>query len=305
MPNTLGYTSSLYILPFDHRSSFMKKMFGIEGRRPTPDETKLIASYKQIIYDGFKLATVDGGVPKESAAILTDEQFGDAVLKDAAKTGYTVCLATEKSGQDEFDFEYGDDFTAHINKYRPAIVKALIRYNPEENLEMNARQQTRLKALSDFCHQNDYKFLIEPLVPASAKQLEQVSNDQRRYDNELRPGLMVKMIAELQSAGVEPDIWKIEGLEQPAEYQMIVAQARADGRDNVAAVVLGRGASDAQVEQWLKAGASVNGVIGFAVGRTIFWQPLIDYKDQKINGEQAAQRIAQNYQRFYQVFKLM
>src|SRR3989344_4771894 len=233
----LGYTNPLFILPFDHRSSFMKKMFGIEGRQPTAEETKLIASYKQLIYDGFKLAVEGGGVPKESAAILTDEQFGDAVLKDASKTGYTFCLATEKSGSDEFDFEYGEAFASHIEQYHPTIVKALIRYNPEENPEMNVRQQIRLKTLSDFCPQAGYKFLIEPLVPASAKQLERVGDDQRRYDNELRPGLVVTMVAELQNAGVEPDIWKIEGLEQPADYEKIVVQARADGRDKVAAVV--------------------------------------------------------------------
>lgn len=299
---SLGYTKPLFILPFDHRSSFIKKMFSIEGRKPSADETKLIASYKQIIYDGFKLAVAGGGVPKESAAILTDEQFGDAVLKDAAKAGYTFCLATEKSGSDEFDFEYGIEFASHIEKYQPTIVKALIRYNPEENQEMNARQRTRLKTLSDFCHQHGYKFLIEPLVPASAEQLERVGGDQRRYDNELRPGLMVAMVAELQNAGVEPDIWKIEGLEQPADYELIIAQTRTGGRDDVTAVVLGRGADDAQVETWLRAGSGVDGIVGFAIGRTIFWQPLVDYKDQKITAEQASQQIARNYQHFYQIF---
>ncbi|OGY51361.1 MAG: hypothetical protein A2951_00545 [Candidatus Buchananbacteria bacterium RIFCSPLOWO2_01_FULL_56_15] len=299
----LGYTNPLFILPFDHRSSFMKKMFGIEGRQPTAEETKLIASYKQLIYDGFKLAVEGGGVPKESAAILTDEQFGDAVLKDAAKTGYTFCLATEKSGSDEFDFEYGEAFASHIEQYHPTIVKALIRYNPEENQEMNARQRKRLEILSNFCHQSGYKFLIEPLVPASATQLERVGNDQHRYDNEIRPALMVKMIAELQADEVEPDIWKIEGFEQPAHYEKIVAQARSGiGRGDVAAVVLGRGADDAQVETWLRAGAGVDGIVGFAIGRTIFWQPLVDYKENKISAEQATRKISDNYLRFYSLF---
>lgn len=299
---SLGYTKKLFILPFDHRSSFLKKMFGIEGRQPTDEEIQLVASYKYVVYNGFKLAVTSGDVPKTGAAILVDEQLGDAVLRDAKHNGYTTCLSTEKSGQDEFDFEYGDSFGQHIDTYRPTFVKALIRYNPESDPELNKRQQGRLKTLTDFCHTHDYKFLIEPLVPATPDQLTKVDNDSHRYDHELRPGLMVKMVQELQAGGVEPDIWKIEGFDQATDYQTIINQMRSSGRDQVSAIVLGRGADDSQVERWLKAGASVDGVIGFAVGRTIFWQALVDYKENKLTAEQAATEIGRKYAHFYKVF---
>ena len=296
--------NSLFILPFDHRSSFMKKMFGIANREPTAEETEVIGEFKQITYQGFRLAVDQGLVPKESAAILVDEQFGDAVLRDAKKNGYRFCLAVEKSGQDEFDFEYGDEFKNHVEKYQPPIVKALVRYNPgEEDKDLNPRQRERLKTLSDFCHVSNYQFLIEPLIPATAKQLAKVNGDGHRYDNELRPALAVVMVKELQTGGVEPDIWKIEGLENAGDYEKLVKQMRSGGRDRVEAIVLGRGADGFQVEKWLKAGAGVDGIIGFAIGRTIFWQPLVDYKENKINREETASQISQNYHHFYQVFK--
>ena len=80
---TIGFDKDLYILPFDHRGSFQKNMFGWEGRL-TPEQTAQIAATKQVIYDGFK-AAVAAGVPKEKAGILVDEQFGAAILHDAAE----------------------------------------------------------------------------------------------------------------------------------------------------------------------------------------------------------------------------
>lgn len=301
IPKDLGYTHPLFILPFDHRTSFMKKMFGISAE-PKEEQVEYISGFKRIIFEGFKRG-VESGVPKEQAAILVDEQFGDAVLRDAIASGYTVCLATEKSGQDEFDFEYGQEgFAEHIEKYHPAIVKVLLRYNPEGDKEMNARQRARLKILSDYCHNHGYKFLIEPLIPATEEQLAKVEGSEHRYDTEIRYQLMVQMIQELQEYGVEPDIWKIEGLEDPGQYEAVVVQARSLGRDNVSAIVLGRGANATQVEKWLRAGAKVKGIIGFAIGRTIFWEPLAEFRDGKISREQAVGQIAQNYQHFYQVF---
>ncbi|MFA6215517.1 MAG: DUF2090 domain-containing protein [Patescibacteria group bacterium] len=292
---------SLFILPFDHRSSFLKKMFGSDGRDLTAEELNQAVDLKQTIYQGFKLAVESGAVPKASAAILVDEQFGDAILKDAKAAGYLTCLSTEKSGQDEYAFEYGADFGVHINKYQPTYAKALVRYNPEGDQDLNVRQRARLKELSDFCRQNGYGFIIEPLVPATTEQLSCVDNDGNRYDCELRPGLMVKMIVEMQADGIEPDVWKIEGFIETKDYELLVKQIKAGGR-KANAIVLGRGADDAQVEKWLKAGAKVSGVIGFAVGRTIFWQSLVDYKAGKISQAEAAEQISRKFQHFYQVF---
>src|SRR4051812_38965516 len=149
---TVGFDKPLYILPFDHRGSFQTKMFGWKGTL-TAEQTAEIAATKQVIYDAFK-AAVAAGVAKDHAGILVDEQFGAAILLDAAKNGYSTSCPAEKSGQDEFDFEYGEDFGKHIEKFNPTFCKVLVRYNPEGDPVGNQRQAARLKRLSDYLHAN-------------------------------------------------------------------------------------------------------------------------------------------------------
>lgn len=296
-----GYNKPLYILPFDHRSTFLKGMFGVSGREATVEETEKVKDAKKTIYEAFQKA-IELGVDQSGVAILVDEQYGSEILINAKAKGYTTILTTEKSGQELFDFEYGSDFGQHIKQLNPTFAKALVRYNPEGDRQENKVQLDRLKKLSDFCLNNNYKFLIEPLIPPTEEELAREHGDKRLYDREIRPELAVQMIKEFQDAGVEVDIWKIEGLSDPLEYQHVVHQARSNGRDNVGVVILGRGESKEIVIEWMKAGRNVSGVVGFAVGRTIFWQPLMDLKDKKIDRETAIDQIAKNYIYFYQLF---
>lgn len=297
----IGYTKPLFILPFDHRSSFTKGLFGIEDRELSPEEVDRVKDTKQLVYDALKKAIAEG-IPKEDTALLVDQQFGDAILRDAASQGITTIMTVEKSGQDEFMFEYGDDFGSHLLEYKPTFAKALIRYNPDNDHELNRRQRERLKQLSDFCHGNNMKLLIEPLIPATESQLSSVDGNQGRYDDEVRPDLTVRMISEIQQEGVEVDVWKIEGLNYARDYLKVAEQAHAGGRVTIGIVILGRAADKEQVNRWLMAGIGVPGVIGFAVGRTIFWEPLRKYKDNEITREQAVDEISNQYQEYCQMF---
>ena len=296
----LGYDGSLYILAFDHRGSFQKKMFGISGD-PTPEQAETISDAKRVISEGF-LKAVDEGAPRDAVGLLVDEQFGADIAREAKKEQLMFAMPVEKSGQDEFDFQYGDDFGAHIEEFDPTFAKVLVRYNPEGDSGMNERQTERLKKLSDWLHANDRKFLFELLVPAEEAQLEKAGGDADRYDKELRPGLMLEVIKRLQSEGVEPDIWKIEGIDTKEDCEKIAAQARSDGRDGVACVVLGRGADDAAVDHWLQQGLGVPGYVGFAIGRTIWWDALKGFLDKSIERDEAVRRIAANYRRFIDVY---
>jgi myo-inositol catabolism protein IolC len=297
-----GYQKPLYILPFDHRGSFETGMFGWKGAL-NPDQTAQIAAAKQVIYDGFQQA-VASGVPKEKAGILVDEQFGAAILRDAAAKGYTFACPAEKSGQEEFDFEYGEQFAEHIEAIHPTFCKVLVRYNPEGDPDLNLRQADRLKRLSDYLHNaNRSLFMFELLVPAEKAQLEKVRGDTKAYDRDIRPGLMVRAIQELQNAGVEPDVWKIEGLDRRGDCEKMVETVKAGGRSTVNCIILGRGADDAQVLEWLTTAATVPGYIGFAVGRTDFWQPLVDFRDKKISRETAVDEMAQRYREFIDAFE--
>jgi 5-dehydro-2-deoxygluconokinase len=297
-----GFDQSLYILPFDHRGSFQTKMFGWSGAL-TEAQTAEIAATKHVIYEGFLKAVADG-VDKAKAGILVDEQFGAEILREAAKDGFHFAMAAEKSGQDEFDFEYGMDFAKHIEAFGPTFCKVLVRYNPEAYAELNRVQAARLKQLSDYLQSAGRSlFMFELLVPAERKQLEKVDGDKKRYDAELRPGLMVRAIEELQEAGVEPDVWKIEGLDQAEDCKKIVATARRGGRKAVSCIILGRGEDDKKVFEWLTTAASVDGFIGFAVGRTDFWDPLMDFRAGKISRDEAIGEMARRYREFVDLFE--
>jgi myo-inositol catabolism protein IolC len=299
---TRGFDRPLYILPFDHRGSFETGMFGWKGAL-TPQQTAEIAAAKRVIYDGFK-AAVAAGVPKQKAGILVDEQFGAAILRDAAADGFTIACPAEKSGQDEFDFEYGDNFPSHIEAFQPTFCKVLVRYNPEGNQVLNRRQTERLKRLSDYLHtQSRSLFMFELLVPAEKAQLEKVKGDKKTYDLEIRPHLMVQTIEELQDAHVEADVWKIEGLDRREDCERIVAAARNGGRDKVGCIVLGRGEDKNKVRDWLTIAATVPGFIGFAVGRTDFWEPLVGWRAKTTTREAAVNEIAQRYREFVDIFE--
>jgi myo-inositol catabolism protein IolC len=297
----LGYEGNLYILAFDHRGSFQKKLFGISGD-PTPEETERISDAKAVIFEGF-LRAVEEGAPKDAAGMLVDEQFGADLARRAKKEGVILAMPVEKSGQDEFDFEYGDDFGAHIEEFDPAFTKVLVRYNPEGDSQMNSRQSGRLRRLSDWLHARDRRFLFELLVPAEEAQLGRVGGDEDRFDKEIRPGLMIDVIRAMQEAGVEPDVWKIEGIDDREECSRIADQVRTGGRDHVACVVLGRGADVDAVEHWLRQGSGVPGYIGFAIGRTIWWDALEGYLDGSLPREEAASRISAKYRRMIDVYQ--
>jgi myo-inositol catabolism protein IolC len=297
----LGYDHKLYVLAFDHRGSFQKKFFAIDGE-PDSEQTAIIADAKHLIFEGM-LQAVSAGAEPANTGVLVDEQFGSSVPDEAREKGLIVAMPAERSGQNMFDFQYGEDFPAHIERYDPDFTKVLVRYNPDGDAEANRVQSAKLRRLSEWLHAHERKFLFELLVPAEDSQLQSVGGDGERYDAELRPELMRRAIAELQDSGIEADIWKIEGVEERSDCEMLVAQARDGGRDGVTCVVLGRGADDAKVDHWLTEAAPVDGFIGFAIGRSIWWDPLKAYVDGKIERAAGARKIAENYLRFVAVYE--
>ena len=297
---TLGYNQPLYLLPFDHRHSYVTGMF--HAAPPlTMDQRQAVIDSKWVIYDGFRQAILRG-VPSDFTGILVDEEFGADILLDASRNGYVTALSTEKSGSEEFEFEYGDAFAQHIEIFQPTFAKALVRFNPEGAAALNERQTTRLRLLSEYCRAAGQKFMFELLVPATNAQLDRVGGAER-YDRHIRPALMFDTIRTLQDSGVQPDIWKVEGLDSVDDCERVVELARRDGRDEVRCIVLGHGADEEKVNSWLQIAASVEGFIGFAVGRTTFWSPIADLLAKKITREQAASRIAQRYGEWVTIFE--
>jgi myo-inositol catabolism protein IolC len=294
---SLGYDQPLYLLAFDHRGSFEKGLFGTQA--PVSAQVKAgIIDAKELIFDAHLEVVKNGRVPAAAAAVLVDEEFGASVARKAKMEGAPLAMPVERSGQDEFQFEYGDDFGQHIEAFDPTFAKVLVRYNPEGDVELNKRQNERLARLSRWLREHERNFLFELLVPPTTEQLDRYE-DAGTYDKELRPSLVVEVIHTLQSADVEPDVWKIEGLDLAEDCQKVVSQARSGGRDGVACIILGRGADEAKVLRWLRVAASVRGFDGFAVGRTIWYDALAGFLAGQVSRDDAIQKIAGRYTEMY------
>lgn len=293
----------LFILAFDHRGSFQKQWFGIEDE-PSAADALRIADGKQLIYEGLERGVGEVADPA-TAGGLVDEQFGapNRLPERIRAAGMKLAMPVERSGQPEFDFEYEEAFGEHIDRFDPDFVKVLVRYNPADDPELNRRQAERLRRLSEWLSERRRKLLFELLVPATDDQLASVGGDRGRYDLELRPSLMVGAIAELQDAGIETAIWKIEGLDRREDCEGVVAQCRAGGRDGVECVLLGRGAERAAVERWLATAAAVDGFIGFAIGRSIWGEPLSAFLAGSLSREEAVAQVAGSYLHFLRVYE--
>jgi myo-inositol catabolism protein IolC len=289
----------LYMLSFDHRGSFEKGLMGIAGE-PTAIERQRISELKALIYQGFKRAIADGA-PREDGAVLVDEEFGSDIARSARREAYTLAMPVERSGQDEFDFEFGERFEKHVEAFDPEFAKVLVRYNPDGDAALNRRQAARLARLSGWLRANERKFLFELLVPATAYQSER-AGDQSVFDREMRPDLVVRAIAQLQDAGVEPDTWKIEGMEAREDCERAVKQARLGHRDQVTCVVLGRGANLDRVAHWLREAAPVAGYVGFAIGRTIWLDALSAHVARRLGPAATIEQIAGNYRQMIDVY---
>jgi len=296
-----GYNQPLYLLPFDHRRSYVTGMFHLDPPL-TAHQHQAVTESKEVIYDGFRQA-VGLDVPAAFAGVLVDEEFGGEILRDASRNGYATVLATERSGSDEFEFEYGAEFASHIAAIKPTFAKALVRYNPEGDAALNRRQTARLEQLSDYCRAAGQRFMIELLVPPTTAQRNRAAAFERTYDRLMRPGLAVQAIRTLQDAGVEPDVWKVEGFDRRQDCEHVVAAARRGGRSDVGCLVLGRNVERDRVLHWLETAASVPGFIGFAIGRTTFWDAIAAYLAKRVTRQEAAWLIARRYREWATIFE--
>jgi myo-inositol catabolism protein IolC len=289
----------LFIVAFDHRGSYESGLYGIKGE-PTAADLARLTHGKEVIYEGF-LAAVERGAPAGTVGILVDEELGAGIARAAKNAGVILAMPAEESGKEEFQLQYGEAFGSHINAFDPDFVKVLIRYNPDGDRELNARQAARLGSLGGWLLDHRRRFLLELLVPPTIEELEAAGSTEG-YDHSLRPTLVVRAIAELQEAGVEPDVWKIEGLDTEEDCINVTRQARRGGREHVRCIVLGRGADEERVDRWLRVGARAEGFTGFAIGRTIWWDPLRSMLAEEIDRAAAVSEIAGRYLRAIDVY---
>lgn len=293
---------SLFLLAMDHRASLAKTVYGVTDGEPAPDQRALISAGKELVFQGL-LSALRQGADRAAAGVLVDERYGAHVARAAREAGLALAMPVERSGQDWFTLEYGTladgQWLEHVEEFDPDYCKVLVRDNPSFDAGRRRAQQEDLAAVSAALRARGRTLLIELLVPAAPEQHAAVGAD---YDDTLRPGLTEQCITEMQRAGVEPDIWKVEGLDSPADAAAVVATAQRDGRDAVRCIVLGRDAPRPDLDRWLTVAAGVPGFAGFAIGRSIWEGPL---EEQLAGGPEARliERVAEAYLHFEQVWQ--
>ncbi len=292
------FAEPLFILAMDHRDSLAKKVYGIDGD-PDQDQVEAIRRGKELVYGGLQQAIQSGSDIRHNA-VLVDERYGAEVARQAKAAGVVLAMPIERSGQDWFALEYGtldsEAWLDHLSEFDPAFAKVLVRDNPAFDVERRQKQLHDLGVVSAKLVAAGRSLLIELLVPPTQNE----KGD--RYDADRRPELTEELITEYQSAGIEPAIWKIEGLDSRKSAERVVAVTQQGGRGTVRCIVLGRDAPPDQLDHWLETGAPVPGFAGFAIGRSIWQQPLIDHLAGQTSESDAVGRIAANYRHYVDTY---
>ncbi len=294
------HTDPLLILAMDHRGSFGKTLFDVVGDKPTNEQRSAMQKAKKLIYQGLLRAAPRLELGR--AGVLVDEQYGQHVVDRSAHDPVVLAVPIEASGHDWFILQWGEQWLEHVRAIDPAYVKVLVRDNPDFAESSRVTQLESLATVSSLLQAEGFSLLYELLVPATDEQLASVGGSTDRYDAELRPELTVRVLADNQSAGVEPVLWKVEGLETVEDAKAVAGQARAGGR-SADLIVLGRDAPADRIDHWLSVASQVPEFVGFAIGRSI-WQDVVGgWHKGELDDETAVSRIAQTYLDFAGAWK--
>jgi myo-inositol catabolism protein IolC len=291
--------SPLFVLAMDQRASFAQTLFGVSGD-PTDGDLQRMRDAKSMIYDGALQALSDG-LPAGRAGVLVDEQLGSDVARRAKADGLVLAMPIERSGTSLFELEYGDDFAEHIETFEPDFFKVLVRYNPADDKQERETQTERLARVSAWAEQAGRRWFFELLVPPTREQLGRYE-DQGHFDSEARPALTAQAISEFQVAGVHPSIWKLEGYDTAEEAQQVLRVATGSAEYPAACIVLGRNAAMSTVEHWLEVAAPLEGFVGFAVGRSVWDQALLDLLSGRTDRAAAEKVIAHRYRELIETY---
>lgn len=287
------------MLAFDHRQ-VLRDLLGSEHE--TIDvQRERFKDAKRLVVEALlepRAEDVEGRV-----GALIDEEYGADAARLAKRGGVTLAMPVEASRTKSLEFQYGDQFAEHIDRFRPDIVKILVFHNPSDAPERAEEQIRKSRKISDWCIENRYPLMVEMLIKPTIEQLSRVGGNEHRFMEELHTELLRHSIEEYQNGGVEPALWKIAGLPRSSDYEKVVEQARSNGRHEVQCIVLGNGASLECVRSWLSSAAEVDGVSGFAVGRSIWLQPLHDYFFGGVSRDRTRARISDAFASLIEAFE--
>jgi myo-inositol catabolism protein IolC len=285
---------TLLILAVDHRASLERDLYGLTAP-PTPAEAARVTADKLIVYQALLDAAAQ--LPADvQPSVLIDEEYGASAAELAARSGglITLCMPVEASGHDWFQFAYPGDWQRHAEFFATQHPKVLVRDNPGLDPALRAEQAGLLAEVSAWAEQAGRPLILELLVPATDADKDATGGSADRYDDELRPGHTLRVMEYLQDRGVAPAIWKVEGLDRRADAVAVAATAKRGGR-SAQCIVLGRHAPRAKLDRWLEVAAPLPGWIGFAIGRSIWWDALLAHRHGECTADEARQRVTRAY----------
>lgn len=280
-----GPPSPLYMLAFDHRQVLRDLYPGVDTAR--------LQDAKITVLDA--LESLSGSVPRESLAYLVDEEYGAAAASLARERGLYLAMPIEASRTKVLQLQFPDDYPDRFARYAPQSVKALVFHNPADDADRKKAQLDLLRRIGEFAREQQRDYLLEVLITPTSEQLERSGGDLAGFRANLFPELLADSIGEMQEHGIEPDIWKIEGLHTVQDAVDVAAQANRDGRDHVRCIVLGSGESPATVQRWLSNASAVPSFAGFAIGRTIWNEPLADLFAGRVSRDEAIGTMARSF----------
>ena len=276
-----------FILACDHRNSLRGWLHSLNV--PAAETDQQARTLKNLCVEALIQARHDLE-SDETPMLLLDEEYGVEAIPNAKANDLQVVIPAEKSGQAEFLFEHGEDFGRALEHADPDAVKALVRYNPEGDAELNHRSRAQLQILQAYLRDTNRRFMLELLVPPTPEQRARAGE---RFDEDVRPQLTAHAINELSATGLFPDWWKLEGNNDP-QAAAIVANAAAPVAE-VGCLVLGRGQDRDSVVRWIQTAAANGSFVGFAVGRTLWTDPFAALVRGEIDERETVTRIAGAY----------
>ena len=284
--------SDISMLAFDHRTSAAKKLFGASAL--SPGDASSLAEAKTLIAESALSAVPHIGSESE-VSILADPEYGLGAVAKAHEAGTPVALALERSGLRELSLLDGELLAAALDGTAPVRWgKVLVRWNPGDSEGRKTANLQALESARTLCQSKGMEFLLELIVPATPADMELVGDSEDRFQRELLRFRLPEAIWELTHQLGPPHLWKIQGVESPAVCQAVAEAATQDGA-TPRIVVLGAAADPAQISRWFHSSAAASAYCGFAIGRSIWENPIRNWLLGHAGRKQTKQLIASNF----------
>jgi 5-dehydro-2-deoxygluconokinase len=270
------HSNRVYMLAADHRWQWEEFC----DARSLPRQR--IPDVKRLAYDAFLLARQRSAAVRDFGALLIDAQYSAGVIAEALKDGVSIGTPAERAGAIPLAWAT-DPFAAALTG---TFVKVLARYRTDDDPGVLAEQWAKLEALQAWCRGAGKPLVLEVLVARKQE-------PEESFEAAGRPAMLAAFIADAYRRGLTPAFWKIEGTLAPQGAQTIDAAIAA--HRSCRQIILGKAAELSTIDRWFAACAASTTASGFAIGRSVFWEPSVAYLTGAKTADQAAALICDNY----------